>query len=65
MPLYEYRCKECKHVTEVLEQANASGRHTCEKCGSGRMEKLVSTFGVGSNPRSSSGSCPTGTCPLS
>ena len=65
MPLYEYRCKECEHVTEVLEKADAKGRHKCEKCGSGRTEKLFSPFGVGAGTRSSGGSCPTGTCSLS
>jgi len=65
MPLYEYRCAKCGHVMEVLENAGASSRHTCEKCGSRRMEKLLSTFGVGAGAKSSGGSCPTGTCPLS
>jgi len=65
MPLYEYRCRACGHVTEVLEKANASGRHTCRQCGSRRMEKQISTFGVGASTRSTGGSCPTGTCSLS
>jgi len=63
MPLYEYRCAKCGHVMEVLEKAGATARHTCEKCGSRRTEKLMSTFGVGA--KSGGGSCPTGTCPLS
>ena len=65
MPLYEYRCKKCGQVTEVLEKIGATGRHTCEKCGSHRMQKLLSTFGVGAGAQSSASSCPTGTCPLS
>jgi putative FmdB family regulatory protein len=65
MPLYEYRCAECGQVTQVLEKMNASRRHTCGKCGSARMEKLVSSFSVGGGPSSPGGSCPTGTCPLS
>ena len=65
MPLYEYRCAKCGHVMEVLEKADARGRHTCEKCGNHRMEKLMSTFGVSAGAKSSGGSCPTGTCPLS
>lgn len=64
MPLYEYRCAKCGHVMEVLEKADASHRHTCEKCGGRRMEKLMSTFRVGASAKSSGGSCPTGTCPL-
>ena len=65
MPLYEYRCAKCEHVIQVLEKAHANGRHTCEKCGSRRMEKLISGFSVGASSPSSGGSCPTGTCPLS
>ena len=65
MPLYEYRCKKCGHVTEVLEKADASGRHSCDKCGSRQMVKLLSAFAVGGGGSSSSSSCPTGTCPLS
>lgn len=65
MPLYEYRCGKCGHVMEVLEKSDAGGRHTCEQCGSRRMQKLMSTFGVGAGGGSSAGSCPTGTCPLS
>lgn len=65
MPLYEYQCGKCGHVTEVLEKPDAGSPHTCEKCGSRRMEKLLSTFGIGASTRSSGGSCQTGTCPLS
>lgn len=65
MPLYEYRCGKCGHITEVLERADSSARHACERCGSRRMEKLISTFGVGPSGEQSGGSCPTGTCPLS
>jgi putative FmdB family regulatory protein len=65
MPLYEYRCASCGHVTEVLEKADTKSRHTCEKCGGHRMEKLFSGFAVGNKTESAGGSCPTGTCPLS
>jgi len=65
MPLYEYRCGKCGHLTEVLEKADADDRHTCENCGSRRTKKLMSRFGVGAGANSSGDSCPTGTCPLS
>ncbi len=65
MPLYKYRCAKCGHVVERIEKANASGRPTCEKCGSRRMEKMMPTFSVGSAAGVSGSSCPTGTCPLS
>ena len=66
MPLYEYRCKQCGHVTAFLERSNARQAHACEKCGSKDTEKVFSTFAAKSGTSSSSrSSCPTGTCPLS
>jgi len=66
MPVFEYRCKKCGHVSSFLEKAGSKGPHVCEKCGSRNTEKLFSTFAAKSNDSSSSGaSCPTGTCPLS
>ena len=65
MPIYEYRCKECGHVTEVLEAMNARGSHRCEECKGRKLEKQFSAFGVGGGKDSgSSSSCPTGTCPF-
>ena len=66
MPIFEYRCDKCGHVTSFLEKANARGAHACEKCGSENTEKVFSTFAAKAGGSSSSGaSCPTGTCPLS
>jgi putative FmdB family regulatory protein len=65
MPIYEYRCKSCGHVIEVLESASEKGKHACPKCGQPGMQKIFSAFGVEKGGSSSSaGSCPTGTCPL-
>ena len=47
MPLFEYQCKECGHVAEVLERSGSKTRRVCEKCGSHDMEKLLSIFGLG------------------
>ena len=65
MPIYEYRCKKCSHVTSFLEAAGRKGQHECEECGSRATEKILSTFAaqVKGAPVSAS-SCPTGTCPL-
>ncbi len=67
MPLFEYRCKECRHVTEFLEKADAKGQHKCDHCGSTKTDKAFSAFAVGrgGSPESTETSCPTGTCPLS
>ncbi len=67
MPIFEYQCKKCGHVTAFLEKANDSKKHACEKCGSKAMQKLLSAFAAkgGSDSGSGGPSCPTGTCPLS
>jgi len=67
MPLFEYRCKKCGHVSEFLERAQSESQHKCEQCGSEKTEKILSTFAVGEGKSSGStgSSCPTGTCPLS
>ena len=43
MPLFEFRCKKCQGVTEVLVQGGRAGRRvTCAHCGSAATTKLVS-----------------------
>lgn len=67
MPLFEYRCRECRHVTEFLEKTHSKDQHKCEQCGSTKTEKVLSAFAVGKVESSAStgASCSTGTCPLS
>ena len=66
MPVFEYQCKKCGHVSSFLEKAVGTRAHVCEKCGSKDTEKAFSTFSAKSGGSSSvSSSCPTGTCPLS
>lgn len=71
MPIYEYRCRDCGHVTEVLESTERAAEHACGKCGGPHLEKILSTFGVGgahledsATGSCGSGCCPTGTCPF-
>ena len=40
MPIYDYRCLDCAHMSELLMKVNAAP--VCPKCGSQAMEKLVS-----------------------
>ena len=40
MPIYDYRCLDCAHTSELLIKVNATA--VCPKCGSQAMEKLVS-----------------------
>lgn len=45
MPLYEYKCKKCEKVFEVLQKINAEPLKKCLRC-QGDVEKLssVSSF---------------------
>jgi len=66
MALYEYKCKDCGGIAEYLV-FSPSEELSCKKCGSKKLEKLMSSFAVSSNSSSSStpeSSCPYGTCGL-
>ena len=66
MPMFEYRCGECKSKFEKLVRGNE--KVTCPECGSARLQKLFSVFGVKSGGRftpsggSSCGSCSASSC---
>ena len=42
MPIYEYKCKECGKVFDVLQKLNSDPVKTCIDCG-GKVEKLISS----------------------
>jgi len=41
VPIYEYECKECGKVFDVLQKLNSEPVKTCTDCG-GKVEKLIS-----------------------
>lgn len=41
MPIYEYRCTACGHLTELIQKMSDRALRKCPKC-SGRVEKLIS-----------------------
>jgi putative FmdB family regulatory protein len=45
MPLYEYKCKKCKHRFEQIQKFSDKPVKKCPKCG-GPVEKLISTSSV-------------------
>jgi putative FmdB family regulatory protein len=60
MPVYEYRCEACGEDFELF--VRSPSRQTdpvCPKCGSRRVKKAVSLFGVGGGAggRTSGASC--------
>ncbi|MDY0132121.1 MAG: zinc ribbon domain-containing protein [Desulforegulaceae bacterium] len=42
MPIYEYGCKNCGKVDEVIHGFSEEGPQTCRFCGKGPVKKLIS-----------------------
>jgi putative FmdB family regulatory protein len=64
VPIYEYKCKDCGFVSEFLEKAGTAKKHTCQKCKSSNLQKLLSGFsvGLGKSAEQTCESCPDGSC---
>jgi putative FmdB family regulatory protein len=54
MPLYEYVCNDCRAKFETLVR-RWGDRVDCPGCGSGSVEKQLSTFAVASSQPPASG----------
>jgi len=65
MPIFEYRCNKCNHISSFLEKSGSKKKHICEKCNSDDLEKVFSTFSPQAGKSSSvqCPGCPMGTCP--
>ena len=58
MPVYEYTCSSCQHVTEVIRRAaDADQPQPCESCGSKKTKREFSLFNAGGSPASDTGPC--------
>jgi putative FmdB family regulatory protein len=60
MPIYEYHCDECDENFELfVRTAGQRNEPECPKCGSTRVRKAISLFGVGGSSSStgSAASC--------
>lgn len=43
MPIYEYRCEECRNLFEVLTTSTTSSEEVnCPKCSSHKVKKTIS-----------------------
>lgn len=53
MPVYDYKCRKCGAVFEkFLRSLTAAATVKCEKCGSAKVEKLVSCCAISSGGKS-------------
>jgi putative FmdB family regulatory protein len=63
MPIYEYRCEECDADFELLVRSlSQQADPGCPRCGSHRVKKAISLFGVGTGTSNSAldASCDSG-----
>lgn len=50
MPIYEYRCEKCGHVTEALRSMAAADKpQACDGCGSSKTMRIHSVFSAGAS----------------
>jgi putative FmdB family regulatory protein len=49
MPIYEFRCEECRRITNVFVRSVGAtvAQPVCEHCGSRRTARTLSKFSVG------------------
>ena len=45
MPTYDYRCRSCGSVTEVIHSMLEDGPKTCERCG-GELRRVLFPSGI-------------------
>jgi putative FmdB family regulatory protein len=45
MPIYEYECRDCGEMTEVIQKVSDPALADCPSCGAGGLTKLVSAAG--------------------
>lgn len=70
MPIYEFRCRKCKHLFEVLFRSrDEKTAVACPECKSTRTQRMMSAFSgkIGNTNAggASCGSCTTTSCPPS
>lgn len=41
MPIYEYECRGCGHVQEVLQRSSREQAPSCPECGSEETQRLL------------------------
>jgi putative FmdB family regulatory protein len=41
MPVYEYKCSKCGHITEAWQKSSDPPLHACDVCG-GSVKKIIS-----------------------
>ncbi|MBI5180650.1 MAG: zinc ribbon domain-containing protein [Nitrospirae bacterium] len=45
MPIYEYKCKDCGHLLEIIQKVDEAPKTVCAEC-NGELYKVISTSGL-------------------
>ena len=43
MPIYDYMCRQCGKISEILDRTIGGSEVHCPECGGDKMEKLISS----------------------
>jgi len=46
MPIYEYRCQDCRRRVSVWVRRMGQEAESCPRCGSARLTRLISRFAL-------------------
>jgi putative FmdB family regulatory protein len=58
MPIYDFKCRDCGRVSEILVRSTDSREVCCPGCGGVNLERLIpSSFLVKAGSPSSGGTC--------
>lgn len=61
MPIYAYRCKECRHeFEELVMSASAEKELVCPQCKTPSIERRMSAFATGKGVSVSAAACSRG-----
>jgi putative FmdB family regulatory protein len=61
MPIYEYRCHDCGHLTEQLRSMSAADEPVvCEECESKDTARVQSVFSASAGSAAAPHACPMG-----
>lgn len=48
MPIYEFLCNACGQKVSIYQQGFAAISHSCQHCGSDKLQRIFSPFAIGS-----------------
>ena len=56
MPLFDYKCQQCGHISEFFIHNGADTNLKCQSCGSKKLDKMLSVPGIIKNQNREGGS---------